>query len=150
MDGVLSGGGRTSFLFLALLSSSVFAAPERIVSINQCADELLLNLADRQQIRSVTHYVKDPATSWDAQRAQGIPGNGSRVEEVLAHDPDLVLVGDFTTQSTVALLKELGLNVMVVPHAKSLNDVYREMMRVANRVGHPNVAVRLLLACNRP
>ena len=130
---------KVSFLFLTLSSvaATALGAPERIVSINQCADELLLNLADRRQIRSVTHYVKDPATSWDAELAEGIPGNGSRVEEVLAHDPDLVLVGDFTTQATVNLLVELGMEVMVIPHAKSLADVYRETARLADKVGHP-------------
>ena len=60
--------GLIALFFLAPVCSAE-SKPMRIVSINQCADELLLNLADLQQIKSVSHYVKNPNASWDAHLA---------------------------------------------------------------------------------
>lgn len=120
--------------------------PQRIVSINQCADELLLNLADRAQIKSVSHYVKDPNTSWDAPLAAGIPPNRGRIEEVLSFDPDLVLVGDFNARSTVNLLTELGLSVVELAHPRTLAEAIAQIYRVAELVGHPQRAPALVSA----
>lgn len=110
-------------------------APARIVSINQCADELLLNLADRAQIQSVSHYVKNPDTSWDAVLAAGIPGNSGHVEEVISYDPDLVLVGDFNARSSVSLMRGLGLNVVELAHPRRLSDALEQIVQVADLVG---------------
>src|SRR5690606_39297055 len=59
------------------------AAPRRIVSINACADQLLLALADRQQILALTHYARDPNMSFYADRAQGLPTIRGDAEQVL-------------------------------------------------------------------
>lgn len=125
------------FFTLSLLAFDVSATPQRIVSINQCADELLLRLADPTQIVSVTHFVKNPATSWEADQARDIPGNQGHVEEVVAFAPDLVLVGDFNARSSVALLRDLGLNVEMVAHPRRLTEVFDQITRVAELVGHP-------------
>ncbi len=118
--------------------------PQRIVSINQCADELLLNLASRAQIKSVSHYVKDPAISWDADLALGIPGNQGAVEEILQYDPDLVLVGEFNARTTVNMLRALGLNVVEVSHPKRVDEAFKLIRQVARWVGHEGRAAPLI------
>ena len=46
------------------------AAPHRIVSINLCADELLIALADPDQIASLSIYATDPRLSYFADQAE--------------------------------------------------------------------------------
>ncbi|MGK0223380.1 MAG: iron complex transport system substrate-binding protein [Limisphaerales bacterium] len=131
-------------LVLIAISGNATALPQRIVSINQCADELLLNLADIDQIRSVTHYVKDPQASWDASLAVNIPGNYGRIEEVIGYDPDLVFVGDFNARSTVNILRNLGVEVVELRHPRRLEQAIAQILEVAAKVGHPERGKRLI------
>lgn len=118
--------------------------PQRIVSMNQCTDELLLKLADPQQIQSVTHFIKDPSVSWDAEQAERYPSNQGHVEELLDYAPDLILVGEFNARSSVMMLQELGLNVHVFRHPQGISDVYEQIHRVAHLVGYPERGAKLV------
>lgn len=96
---------------LAVASASAAAArekPERIVSLNMCTDELVLRLADRERIASVTWLSQDPRNANMAEAARRIPANHGLVEQVLALKPDLVVAGAYTTRATVGLLKRVG------------------------------------------
>ncbi len=119
------------------------AQPQRIVSINQCADEILLELATTQQIQSVTHYVKDPQISWSAALAAGIPGNQGGVEEIVGYAPDLVLVGDFNARTTVSRLREMDIEVLELKHPRSIAEIYKLIDTLAAAVGHRQRGHRL-------
>ena len=49
--------------------------PRRIVSLNMCVDELVLRLADPQNIASVTWLSRDPKNSNVAELGAGIAVN---------------------------------------------------------------------------
>jgi len=121
----------------------------RIVSINLCTDELLLQLADREQIKSVTWLVKDPDISWDAPLARGIDANYGLVEEVVPLEPDLVLTGTMSTRSAVAMLKRLKLPVIELPPPFSLDDVRAQIRIVADAVGHSARGTALIAQMNK-
>ena len=123
--------------------------PQRIVSTNLCADELLLALADRSQIRSVTWLVKDPAMSLDAAAAADIPANHGLAEEVILHEPDLILAGRFSAPATVGVLKRLGFEVKSLGHPTSIDDVRRLILEVAELVGHPARGAALVAEIDR-
>ena len=80
---------------------------KRVVSINLCTDQLLLLIAQRSQIASVSYLARDPMISHLADQAQGIPINHGLAEEILPLEPDLVLVSSHTIRPTVALLQKL-------------------------------------------
>ena len=130
-------------LFILMTGFQTHAA-ERIVSINQCADEFLLNIVPREKLLSVTHFVKDPSLSWDAELAAQIPGNAGRAEEVMSYDPDLVFAGDFSSRSTVELLKRLGVEVVELAHPNSVSEVIELIERVGEVTGHKEEAQVLL------
>ena len=67
------------------------ATPARIVSVNLCADQLVLALADRNQIAGLTHNAIDPEMSGAAAKARGLPLLGNSAEQILAIDPDLIV-----------------------------------------------------------
>ncbi|OCC24190.1 iron ABC transporter [Croceicoccus estronivorus] len=111
-------------------------APQRIVSLNLCADQLLLALADRGQIAGLTHNADNAELSAAASRTKGYPILGQSAEEVLAIEPDL-LVGMPARRSAVMMaLADRGYPALDVDRAESLADIVREIRKVAGAVGH--------------
>jgi len=117
-------------------SASGWAAPPRnVVSLNLCTDELLMLLADPEQIASVTWLVKDPTLSWFARQSERYPSNRGLAEEILVLQPDLVLAGTFTTPTTISLLKQLDVPLLQLPMAKDLADIVEQIRAVARVLG---------------
>jgi iron complex transport system substrate-binding protein len=109
--------------------------PRRIVSLNMCVDELLLRLADPQNIASVTWLSRDPTNSNVAELAAGIPVNHGLAEEIIPLKPDLAIAGIYTARPAVAMLKRVGIPVAEIDVPKSLDDVRRQIREVATLVG---------------
>ena len=84
------------------------AAPRRIVSLNLCTDQLVLALADRAAVRSVTWLARDPQNSVMAAAASEVLVNHGLAEEIIPFAPDLVVAGIYTARTTVALLKRFA------------------------------------------
>lgn len=109
--------------------------PSRIVSLDLCADQLLIELVERNRIAAVTHLAADPAVSAIPEKARGIPITHGAAEDVLRYDPDLILAGPYGVSSTVSLLRRLNRNVVIVPLPSDLHGVRLAMRIVAAAVG---------------
>jgi iron complex transport system substrate-binding protein len=109
--------------------------PSRIVSLNMCTDELVLRLAEPQNIASVTWLSRDPGNSNVAELAARIPVNHGLAEEIIPLKPDLVIAGIYTARPAVALLKRVGIPVVEFDVAKNIDDVRRQIRDVAALVG---------------
>ncbi|WP_142849316.1 ABC transporter substrate-binding protein [Telmatospirillum sp. J64-1] len=112
------------------------AQARRIVSINLCADELVLRLADRQHVAAVTWLARDPAASTVWEEAAQVGINHGLAEEVLLYRPDLILAGQYTTRTTVAFLRRTGMPVMELGVPQTLEEVYAQILSVATALGH--------------
>ncbi|HEY8384007.1 MAG TPA: ABC transporter substrate-binding protein [Microvirga sp.] len=128
----------------ALAQASV--RPQRIVSLNLCADQLLLALADRQQIASLSPLARDPSLSFLAREAEAVPINGGRGEAILMSGADLVLMGRFGSHLKRELLERQGLAVMALEPWRSLDQGRQQIRAVAGRIGHPDRGERLIAA----
>lgn len=113
------------------------AAPSRVVSINACADQLLLALADPSQIAALTRYAEDPAMSAYREQARALRKIDGAAEEVLKLKPDLVLAGTFTRRATRERLADFGIRVETFKPARNLDDVRDLIVRVADAIGQP-------------
>ena len=111
--------------------------PARIVSLNLCADELVLRLVDRERVASVTWLARDPRGSTVAAAAAEVPVNRGLAEEVVPLAPDLVLAGAYTTRTTVALLRRLGVRVVELGLPATLDAVRGQIREVARLVDEP-------------
>ena len=80
--------------------------------MNLCTDQLLLLLAPRERIVSLSHLVADPVHSPLAAQAQGLHLNHGQAEELLPRQPDLVLGGQFSATLASNLLQRFGLPVL--------------------------------------
>jgi iron complex transport system substrate-binding protein len=129
--------------FLAATASA--GPPQRIVSLNLCSDQILLDLVPRERIAALSFLAADPAMSADVERTKGIPTVRGAAEEVLALKPDLVLAGLYSTPATQSLLRRLGMPVVGVPLASSfdeIRDTVRLMARVTGEIERGEAMVR--------
>jgi len=125
---------------VGLPDGSHAAEPPRIASINLCTDQLLVTLADPQQILGLSPYSRDKARSWDAAKAAQFPKLSGEAEDVLVLKPDIVVAGRFTKRATRELLKEKGLRVVEFDAARSLDDVKKQIRQMGDLVQHPDRA----------
>lgn len=100
-----------------------------------CTDQLLLALADPSQILGLSPYSRDPARSWEAEKAAAYPRLSGGAEDVLMLRPDAVVAGTFTRRATRELLKNKGLRVIEFDVARSLDDA-RSQIRQMGEVLH--------------
>jgi len=137
---------RWNFAAVVLASMAGIVLPARaadlprVASINLCTDQLLMALADPDQILGLSPYSRDKARSWAASRARAFPRLSGEAEDVLALKPDLVVAGRYTKRATRELLKQQGLKVAEFDIAKSIDDVKSQMRRMGDLVNHPDRA----------
>ncbi|MPY72103.1 MAG: ABC transporter substrate-binding protein [Alphaproteobacteria bacterium] len=120
----------------SLCASHAGAAPQRIVSIHLCGDQLALALADPAQIASLSRFARDRARSYMAEAAEGIPLNNGLAEEVVRFEPDLVLAGALSGRTTVQALRALGYPVLDLGLPASLEAIRDQTMQAAKAFGH--------------
>lgn len=111
--------------------------PQRIVSLNLCADQYLLALADPGQIAALTVLARDPQMSAGAALAAHLPVSRGSAEQVLALQPDLVLASTGWRRETMARLRERGAATLDLPPAESYGEIVAQVRLVAAAVGHP-------------
>ncbi len=111
------------------------APPRRIVSLNLCTDQLLVDLVPRERIAAVSFLATDRTLSAYASRLQGLKQVRGTAEEVLALAPDLVIAGEYTTGPTVDLLRRLGVKLLVVPLASNFDGLRASLRLIAEAVG---------------
>lgn len=122
-------------LFVAALVAPAHASPQRIVSLNLCIDQLLIDLVPRERIAGVSYLAADPTLSASPEKFAGLPLLKGASEEVLTLAPDLVLAGAYTTGATVDLLRRLGLKVAIVPIAGDFDGMRESIRQIARAVG---------------
>ena len=109
--------------------------PRRIVSLNLCTDQLLVDLVARERIAAVSYLATDRTLSAAASQLTGLKQVRGTAEEVLALNPDLVIAGEYTTGATVELLKRLGQRVLVVPMASDFDGMRKTVRQIAAAIG---------------
>jgi iron complex transport system substrate-binding protein len=137
-------------LFLACLSALLFstntiAKSQRVVSLNLCADQLLMALLEPEQLVGITQLASDPAASYLYEQASQFHQHNGRIEEVMALKPDLVIAGTFTAQPTNQLLEELGYKVIKLGLPSTMDDIFQQIIFLGEQVGRKQRASELIL-----
>ncbi|WP_246040455.1 ABC transporter substrate-binding protein [Roseovarius arcticus] len=115
-------------------------APQRVVSINLCTDQLAMLLAGEGQLISVSRIALDRRVSAMADRAQDYIINAGRAEEVHVMRPDLVVAGVYTSRDTIAMLRRLGIEVVLFDIVKSLDQVRMRIQEMGEALGRQDAA----------
>ncbi|ABD05445.1 Periplasmic binding protein [Rhodopseudomonas palustris HaA2] len=126
---------------IAALSTAAIAAPRpRLASINVCTDQLLIALADPDQILGLSPYARDAAQSYLAAQAGRFPKLSGEAEDVLMLKPDIVVGGRYTRRATREFLKQQGQRVVEFDAARTLDEARAQITMMGDLVGHPDRA----------
>lgn len=139
---------RHAVLLLALCcgTSAGVAAPQRVMSLNLCADQLLMALLPESRLVSITWLSRTEGDPELLALAARLPVNHGSAEEVLQVRPDLVVAGRFTTGTTRALLKRTGVRLLEIEPVADWDGIRRVTREVAAAVGERERGERLLAA----
>lgn len=133
---------------LFALGGAASPAPRRIVSLNVCADQYLLALADPNQIAALSSNARDPALSAATGKARGFRLLRRPAEEVLAIQPDLILgypIGD----DRVAGAPPGDWRTLGLASAESYGAILDQIRQVARAVGYADRGEALIARMNR-
>jgi iron complex transport system substrate-binding protein len=109
--------------------------PHRIVSLNLCADQYLLALADPDQIAGLTHNATSPEMSAAAAKARRFHIMGTSAEEVLAINPDLIVGMPARRSSVVSALSGRDYAMLDLKSAESYAEIVEQIRKVADAIG---------------
>ena len=122
------------------------AKPQRIISLSISTDEILLDLVDRKRIVALSKLADDPGISNIAKQAQNIQGRatGESAELLLALNPDVLLVPDFTKAETIQALRDMQLKVYVYKTPHDITSVRKCISNLGMVVGENERAQKLI------
>lgn len=120
--------------------------PSRIVSLNLCTDQLLLQLVPRERIAGLEPMAIDPVYSAEAGNARGLTIIRPELEAVLALHPDLVLAAEFSDPYLVSRLQQAGIRVTRFAIPTDFAGTLQFIDAVAAAVGEPARGERMAAA----
>jgi len=110
-------------------------APQRVVTVNLCLDQLALRLAAPGQLVGISYLSLDPRISVQVERAHSIAPVRASVESILALRPDLVIFDSAAHANIKRLVRSAGVPILEVPWAASLEDAEGLVARIAGALG---------------
>jgi iron complex transport system substrate-binding protein len=116
--------------------SAAHAEPRRIVSLDYCADQFVLALADRDRIVALSRgSMRDD--SYFRERARGIRQTRGTLEEVLALRPDLVVRNWGGPWDAEQVYARFGIAVLQVGDSPDFPTARADLLDAAAALGQP-------------
>ncbi len=120
---------------LIALFEPAWAQPRRIVSLDYCADQFVLALADRDQIAAVSRgALRDD--SYFRDRAHGLHRTRDALEDVLALRPDLIVRNWGGPWNAQAAYGRFEVPVLKVGDAATLAAAREDLLHASRVLGH--------------
>jgi iron complex transport system substrate-binding protein len=123
-----------------VLAPAVAARLPRIASMNVCTDQLLISLADPEQILGLSRFSRDAWQSFAADDARHYPILSGGAEDVLVLKPDVVVASLFDKRSTRELLKAKGLHLAEFAVPRNVDEVKAQIREMGEIVQHADRA----------
>jgi len=134
----------TAAIIAAVLSSQAGAEDRpRVVSLDYCADQYVLALADRDQILGVS---TGPDAAYSALRARtvGLPRLRDSAEDVITRSPDLIVRSYGGGARARQFYERLDYPVHNLGFAQSFEDIRQTIQTTADALGHPDRGAQLV------
>ncbi|MES1199150.1 MAG: ABC transporter substrate-binding protein [Pseudomonadota bacterium] len=129
---------RTLICALAMLiAAPAWAAPQRIVSLDYCADQYVLAFADREQIAALSRGAQRD-DSYYRLEARGIRQVRATMEEVLALHPDLIVRNWGGPWDAEQAYGRFGVRVLHVGDTPTFTEARADMLNASRAFGHPD------------
>lgn len=129
---------RGAALFCLLAAGCAAQPPARgggIVSLNPCADAMLVELVPPDRIAAISKYSRDPATSSIAPEVvRRFRANSGTAEEIIALRPDIVIADSFTSASTREAFARAGVKALYLGWANTIAQSKAQVRELAAAV----------------
>ena len=139
-------GAALAALALAVPAHAGDAVPLRVASLNLTADELLVELLPPERLVAVTRWADDPDMSSVAGRvpAAAVRLPRADLERLIALQPDLVVVSEYTDADFLRLVERSGLRHHEMSGLASLAGIRAAITSLGAAVGAARPAARLV------
>lgn len=106
------------------------------MSLNVSADEILLDMVDSKRLAALSLLADDPGICSASDKVKSVKGRaqGSNLESVLAMQPDLVIIPDYTVEP-IQGLRSAGLKVYVCHTPNNVQDIFKFIREIGSAVG---------------
>lgn len=149
----LVGAGAVSFTPYAAIAS---ARPQRIISLNPCLDAILVEVADRSQIKALSHYSRIRQQSNIYELSLTFPQTHGTAEEIISLRPDVVLGSRHGERATRNAVDRMGITQSVFGVPASIHESLQQVRDIAKLVGYPErgddliARINAAIAAHRP
>ena len=107
----------------------------RVVSLNMCADPYLMAFADTEQISALSSLSQMETLSPFHQAAQSYPVTDGGIEDILARQPEVVIVSPYSSQMKQALLAANGIRVVTLAASEDFASAGAEILALGTAIG---------------
>lgn len=115
-----------------------------IVSINPCADAMLVQLVPPERIAAISHYSRDPgASSMPLEVARRFPMTSGTAEEVIALRPDIVVASSFTPPATRSAFARARIEALYLDMPPTIAASRAQVLELADAVGAPGAGAAM-------
>ncbi len=121
-------------LAAAVLAGPAAAAPVRVFSLDQCADQFVLALSPREAIVGLSHRAGD-RDSYLRGLSAGLPRRRASAEAILAAGPQVVVRYWGGDPALVRAIERRGVKVVRIDEASDFAGVRANVRRVAAALG---------------
>jgi iron complex transport system substrate-binding protein len=113
--------------------------PDHIVSMSPTATEMLFAIGAGDQVVAVDDYSNYPEEAPITDLSAYEPN----VEAITTYEPDLVVVTSGSNE-LVASLEQVGIDVLALPAATTLEDSYDQLTQLGEVTGHADEATEVI------
>lgn len=128
---------------LTLCGAAVGQDKPTAVSLDYCADQFVMGLADREQILAVSPHA-DRAFSHLRDKADGLPKVRALAEDVVALQPDLVVRSWGGDARALGFYEKLGIETVQIGYASDFEGAARVTREIGAALGQDERAERLV------
>jgi iron complex transport system substrate-binding protein len=118
---------------------TIDAMPQSIVSLSSTATEMLFAIGAGDQVVAVDEFSTYPAEA----PVTDLSGFTPNLEAIIGHEPDLVVIS-FEPGELVSGLEAVGVPVLNLPPAISLDDSYTQLDVLGEATGHVGEAAEVV------
>ncbi len=121
------------------------AQPQRISSKTLFSDEVLFELIEPQRFTSVTSLASNKAFSNIADKLpKEIAQLDLQVEQIIANQPQVVFVANWSDAGKIQQLKNAGLQVYLIQTPVTLAQIKQSMRNIARLVGEQSAVEQVI------
>lgn len=120
--------------------------PQKIVSTALAIDEFLLSLVDTDQIMAITELATDEGISNVADQAKSFENKIQTLtaEQVIALQPDLVILATYAKTDVVEQLENLGITTYQLQDQQSIEGILNSIEQLGELLGEEERAENLI------